>query len=262
MTAAIRRKDRYRWLSYSYRYNNEESRKLFGDSIIEKDWSQLLQTPTSDAKAELYQSKINWAIETFFPLRTTKRRSIDPPWINESVKKLIKGRKRVFKETGGRTGEWKDVKKKVTQLIEKRCKKYQENQKAELLSKDSGRVFFKQTKNYLSKQRPKPFNVQDMFPGQTKYAVAEHLAVHFNTISDEFTPLDHDTDIPLTSKSTPIKMLHPYGVSLRLKKFKKIKSMVRGDIFPDLVTKYADFLAIPLTAIYNDISFMKIWPKI
>ena len=38
--------------------------------------------------------------------------------------------------------------------------------------------------------------------------------------------------------------------------------MVRGDILPELVTQYADFLAIPLTAIYNDISETKIWPKI
>ena len=38
--------------------------------------------------------------------------------------------------------------------------------------------------------------------------------------------------------------------------------MVKGDIFPELVTKYADLLAVPLTAIYNDISETKIWPKI
>ena len=38
--------------------------------------------------------------------------------------------------------------------------------------------------------------------------------------------------------------------------------MVRGAIFPALVTKYADFLAIPLTAIYNDISTTAIWPEI
>ena len=38
--------------------------------------------------------------------------------------------------------------------------------------------------------------------------------------------------------------------------------MVRGDIFPDLVTKYADFLAIPLTAIYNDISRTQLWPSV
>ena len=45
---------------------------------------------------------------------------------------------------------------------------------------------------------------------------------------------------------------------------KKPKSMVRGDIFPDLVTEFADLLAIPLTSIYNEISTTtttKIWKK-
>ena len=261
MTAAVRRRDRYRWLSYSYRFNNADSRKLFGDWIVQKDWSELLQTLTSDAKAELYQKEINWAIESFFPLRTTKRRSIDPPWITGAVKKLIKGRKRVFKETEGRTNEWKVVKKKVEDLIKKRCKRYQDKQKAELLSDDGGRVFFKQTKTYLSKQRPKPFDVQDMFPGMPEQAVAEKLAEHFNAISNEFSALDHSNDIP-TSTSKPIQTLQTYEVAIRLKKFKKPKSMVRGDIFPELVTQYADFLAIPHTAIYNDISETKIWAKI
>ena len=38
--------------------------------------------------------------------------------------------------------------------------------------------------------------------------------------------------------------------------------MVRGDIFPDLVTRYADLLAIPLAAIYNDISQTQKCPNI
>ena len=38
--------------------------------------------------------------------------------------------------------------------------------------------------------------------------------------------------------------------------------MVRGDIFPDLVTKFADLLAVPLTSIYNEITATKIGPEI
>ena len=102
MTGSIRRQERYKWLSYLYRYNNPESTAKFGEWLIAKNWSELVQTPTSEAKAELYQKVLNWAMKNFFPLKTTKRRSIDPPWIDGSVKKLIKGRKRVFKETGDR----------------------------------------------------------------------------------------------------------------------------------------------------------------
>ena len=36
--------------------------------------------------------------------------------------------------------------------------------------------------------------------------------------------------------------------------------MVKTDIFPELLTKYADFFAVPLTGIYNSITHTKIWP--
>lgn len=38
--------------------------------------------------------------------------------------------------------------------------------------------------------------------------------------------------------------------------------MVKGDIFPDLVTRYADLLAVPLTVTCNQIAKMMRWPRI
>ena len=220
----------------------------------------MVQLPGSDQKANLYQNTITEAIDQFFPLRTVKRRNIDPPWINTKIKKLIKARKHIFKETGGRTPEWKKMKKRVADLIDKRCKVYQESQKLVLLQKDPARDFFKQMKNYMSKQRPTPFDPMDMFPGKSKQEVADLLADHFNTISSEFASLTR-TDIPKTFDSSIVPLTVP-EVALRLKKFKKPRSMVRGDIFPDLVTRFADLLAVPLTSIYNEITTTQKWPKI
>ena len=64
------------------------------------------------------------------------------------------------------------------------------------------------------------------------------------------------------SLSLSLPNLEVYDVAIRLRKFKKPKSMVRGDIFPDLVTQFADFLAVPLTSIYNEISRTLTWPGI
>ena len=260
VTARLRRKEKYKWLSYSYRYYNKESAEKFGEWLLAKDWAALVQTPTSDKKAELYQAEITWAIENFFPLKTIKRRNIDPPWINGTIKKLIKARKRIYKETGGRTPEWKRMKKRIANLIDKRCKIYQESQKMALLGEDGARNFFKQTKNYMSKQRPVPFDVMNLFPGRSEQDVAELLAVHFNSISNEFEPLERG-DVPVTFDNTLPVLLVP-DVATRLRRFKKPKSMVRGDLFPCLVTKYADLLAVPLTDIYNEITRSKTWPKI
>ena len=49
---------------------------------------------------------------------------------------------------------------------------------------------------------------------------------------------------------------------MRLKRIKKPRSKIRGDIFPSLVTEFSDILAEPLTDIYNQISTTLQWPAV
>ena len=56
-------------------------------------------------------------------------------------------------------------------------------------------------------------------------------------------------------------LLHCYQVAARLKKCKKPKGLLYGDISPFLVTKYADILAIPLTKIFNTALYLEQWPR-
>ena len=145
------------------------------------------------------------------------------------------------------------MKKKTDDLTEKKIKVDQESQKKALLADDADRNFYKNTSN----QRPKTFHVMDIFPGKDEQQVAELLAEHFNSVSNEFSPLSKE-DIPDTFLSKLPKFL-PYQVAGRLRSFKKPKSMVPGDILPDLVTRHADLLAIPLTSIDNEFTRTVIW---
>ena len=129
---------------------------------------------------------------------------------------MIKTRKRIFVETGGRTLEWKKYKKKVEKFIKRRQKIYQDSQRLALLADDGHRNFFKNTKNYMSKQRPKPFDVMDLFPGKSEGEVSEILASHFNEISNEFSPINPAKDIPRTH-SVPLPVLATHEVATRLK---------------------------------------------
>ena len=131
-----------------------------------RDWTDVLTARGSEAKTKIYQKAIEAAIEDFFPLRTIKRGSTDPTWINAHVKHLIKSKKRIFKEDRRRSDKWKAMKKRIEKLIEKRRKVFQDSQRLALLADDEGRNFFKNTKNYVSKSRPKPFDVMDLFPGR------------------------------------------------------------------------------------------------
>ena len=90
--------------------------------------------------------------------------------------------------------------------------------------------------------------------------MVEALADFFNRISAEFDPLE-PSDVPRTYERG-IPRLLPFQVAGRIRAFKKPKSMVKGDIFPALVHKFATLLAVPLTDIFNEISRSAVWPKI
>ena len=49
-------------------------------------------------------------------------------------------------------------------------------------------------------------------------------------------------------------------MSARIKNFRKPKSMVAGDVFPSVLTKFCDFFAMPLTDIFNEIASSGVWP--
>ena len=57
-------------------------------------------------------------------------------------------------------------------------------------------------------------------------------------------------------------MLAPFQVAGRIRAFKKPKSMVRGDIFPALFSRFSDLLAIPLCELFNTITITKVWPLV
>ena len=131
--------------------------------------------------------------------------------------------------------------------------------KEQLTAADANRSFFRLVKSFNTPEKPQAFDVRALRPGKSDRDVAEELASFFNRISAEFDPLTPE-QVPQT-KPRKIDPLQLHEVAARVRRFRKPKSMVAGDLFPDLVTKFADFLAIPLTSIYNEIVLTSTWPE-
>ena len=81
----LNRQETYRWESYSYRYFNDRSVEKFREWIVFYDWAGVLGSVTADEKAKAYQRTVVDAVERFFPLRTVKKKSTDPPWLDLSL---------------------------------------------------------------------------------------------------------------------------------------------------------------------------------
>ena len=253
------RMETFRWETYSYRQYTMKAVEEFRGWITMYDWKDVLEAEGSNNKTEIYQATVTAAINAFFPLRTTRRKSTDLPWIGKKLRKLIRKRMDIFLEDGWRSPRWKEMKKKTDDMLRERKRGYLDTQKGHILAEDANRNFFRHVKSFSSIEKPKQYDVRELFPGKNDSEVAEELAKYFNAVSDEFEPLE-PAQIPET-RGRLIPLLENYEVSARIRKFKKPKSMVRGDVFPQLMTLLSDFFAIPLTSIYNEITRTFIWPE-
>ena len=213
----------------------------------------------SNRKADAYQATVTSTIETFFPLITTRRKSTDLPWVNSRIRRRIKQRKAIFR-CEGRSARWRRHKNKTEELIATRREGYFRVQKDIILATDGSCVFFKNVRRYKSADKPPEFDVRTLCPGASDPEVAEKLAAYFNEVSQEFQALE-PADIPTTHHRI-LPVLAPWQVAGRIKPFKKPKSMVHGDVFPKLMTLFADQFALPLASIYNEITATFIWPQV
>ena len=257
LKAAVK-KPRQASTTYSYRHYTEEGAARFQDWIASADFGPVLACPDPNEQLNLFLGELESASNACFSLKTTTRRESDPPWINSQVRSLARKRRRIYRREG-RSHQWKALMKKTRQLVRKRAAKYWEHQKSTMLQGDANRSFFKNIKAYKSREKPPNFDVRTLFQSSlTDGQIAEKLADHFNGISSEFDGLD-PSDIPVTY-SAPLVPLTVDQVTARLKTIRKPKSMVKHDIFPCLVSGAAAAIAIPLTAIYNNMLATRTWP--
>ena len=180
--------------------------------MVLHDWKEVESAVGSEAKATAYQKSILEAVERCFPLRKTRKKTTDLPWLSKPIKDQIRKRKGLYMEEGGvRTAAWKEAKKDTDQIIKKRKRGFLDKQKEHLLSEDANRNFYKHVKKNSKLEKPKQFDVRELLPEKTDKQVAEELAAYFNRISLEFDSLQ-DSDIPETFE-TGLPRLRAYEVA-------------------------------------------------
>ena len=72
-------------------------------------------------KAEEYDKIVMKGVGEFFPLKTTRRKDTDPPWINDNIRRKVRRRKAIYR-VEGTSAAWKRLKKATVALVKKRMK--------------------------------------------------------------------------------------------------------------------------------------------
>ena len=95
----------------------------FGRWIVQQHWEEVLQAVGSDGKADALQEIIDAAMDTFFPLRTVRWKSTDPPWMSKKILKRMRRRMEIYIKEG-RSSLWHSMKKTTDELIKASKAKY------------------------------------------------------------------------------------------------------------------------------------------
>ena len=80
--AGIRRREAFMWETYSFRHQTKEAEEAFKSWIVMYNWDPVYRAVGSNAKTAEYQRILSEAVDTFFPLKTTRKKSTDLPWMS------------------------------------------------------------------------------------------------------------------------------------------------------------------------------------
>ena len=111
------RQETFERITYQYRHFTDEARVEFGSWIVLNDWTDVYNAAGSDEKAVAYQRHIDRAMDTFFPLRTVRKKSTDLSWINKAIKKKIKRKMEIYVKEG-KSDLWRWMKKQLRIVLE------------------------------------------------------------------------------------------------------------------------------------------------
>ncbi|KAI8499835.1 hypothetical protein Bbelb_221520 [Branchiostoma belcheri] len=139
------------------------------------DLSAVYRAETVDEKVETFNNIVHTMMDTCVPLKTSRIRSDDKPWMNNTIKAAIRERQTAFLKYG-KTDRWKKLRNHIKRLIRKQRKKHYDRCIA-TLKKTNPRDWWRFVNNQLG--RTQKSNRKTTWTGVSDNQVADVLNDHF-----------------------------------------------------------------------------------
>lgn len=241
-----------------FRPYTKRGEKVFGELLINTDWSYL--DKTEKESATLMAERLDEYVSIAFPEKTRTYKSTDKPWITKEIKLLTRRKRREYARNR-RSIRWRALEDETERLILQAKERFFGGVTRRLVESKNTREYFRAVAalSKIEGTERKEWSIYELFPDKNDKDIAEHVAEFFNKISAEYQPLQSSEAAPLdcTIICPPL-----HEISSRLKYCRKPKSRVPGDIPPELVKKYHDLLAIPLGYVFRDSFKNSSWPSL
>ena len=247
----------YKARTVTFRPYTKRGEETFTNLMLQTDWS-FVETGDSNTAAEVLTTRLEEYTNKAFPEKTKTFKSTDRPWTNPTIKTLTRKKKREY-ASSRRSARWIRLNEQQEERVKEAKNAFFEKMKIKASEAKNSKEYFKAIKVLLCPDQSEhsQWNIRDLFPGKSDSEAAEETAAFFNKISSEYTPITPGSGIDCSPLCPEM-----YEIAARLKHCKKPRSMVKGDILPKLVTKFADILAIPLHYIFRISYASGSWPSL
>ena len=223
------------------------------------DWLEINGKQGVNGKVDWFHEKIENIKNECFPLKTSRIRSDEDPWINDKIRSMIRFRDQTFREKG-RGAEWKVEMWKVREKMRDAKKAFYDREVEKIYgARDKRSLAYTALKNISCPYRQKPWSITDIDPGKEEVDIVEDLAEYFNNVAaghGDFDPTDWKR-----TYDRPIYKITAEMIEKRIKETKKPNSMVPGDIPPKLLTELAPYIAPAVANIFNEVPVDYVWPE-
>ena len=246
--------------NYSYLHMTDQGHEAFGEWLQKVDWSSLYSLKTVNEAVDELHKKFEEGLELSYKRMTRKKKSSEPCWMTEWLRKDIAARRRIFRtDKHSRSDRWKKVKAKISRQVRKRKKNHDQFILQKFINESNPGKFFNHLQSLLGTSSQGKWSPLQMYPGTDKKEVANNLATFYNDISNQYKPLDLNK-IPRTFDRL-LPVLTAEDVIKGMKASKKPASTVPGDIPAILYNMHTSKLAPPVTHLFNLITSTGQWPE-
>ena len=173
--ARLTKKEPIKWEIFTHRPYREKNADAFVADLAQVDWTPVYQQYHTNDMAGEYQAVIDDLMDKHFPVKTTKRKENDLPWLNGVALRMIKKKKAIYKAEG-KSERWERHCTKTEDYIEKRRQGFLQRQREKFSGPDAARQFFKNVKAFKTAEKPKSFDIRDLRPTNTDAETAAEAA--------------------------------------------------------------------------------------
>ena len=245
------------YITRSYRTFPDSSIRLFGQWIGLEEWEELNKIVSPTIAVENFENLMSQKIEDYFPLKFSRAPITDKPWISKELSQLSRRKMREY-EKNGKSSKYIDLRDQFNRDLKLAISNYRQKQLDSVKNSTvkTGYFILKKMGARLGEEVSNDLILpchEDLTPQE----IAEDIADHFSSISNEYKPFQWSDLPPEINKkveeinSVDIPQVSDLEVYNKILTAKKTKSNVPGDLPKRLIQEFSVEISSPLATIFN-----------